>query len=104
LAKLTIVGGGIGGLIEGDDVGHPGWREHEVWRRRSLQLNRAGALDPPGATWRDRPCIDRGDGVWLVNDQVAAPGLLSEVTYAAAIHAVAACTVNRLRPTTRNPR
>jgi hypothetical protein len=35
----------------------------------------------------DRPAIDRGDGVFLCGDQVAAPGCLSEVSFASAIDA-----------------
>jgi hypothetical protein len=53
-----------------------------------------GAVDYPGSTWRDRPRIDRGQGVFVATDQSAAPGLLSEVSVAAALtaadHAVAA--------------
>ena len=41
---------------------------------------RSGALDMPGTTWRDRPAVDRGDGVFLAGDMVAAPGLLAEVS------------------------
>jgi hypothetical protein len=48
---------------------------------------RSGALDLPGATWRDRPAIDRGEGVYLCGDQVAAAGCLSEVSFASAIEA-----------------
>jgi hypothetical protein len=48
---------------------------------------RSGALDLPGTTWRDRPAIDRGDGVFLCGDQVAATGCLSEVSWASAIEA-----------------
>ena len=48
---------------------------------------RSGALDLPGTTWRDRPAIDRGDGIFLCGDQVAAPGCLSEVSLASAIEA-----------------
>ena len=43
---------------------------------------RTGPLDHPGKTWRDRPAVDRGDGVFLAGDMVAAPGLLSEVSWA----------------------
>ena len=38
-------------------------------------------------SWRDRPAIDRGDGVFLAGDMVAAPGLLSEVSWASAVEA-----------------
>ena len=48
---------------------------------------RSGALDMPGYSWRDRPAIDRGDSVFLAGDMVAAPGLLSEVSWASAIEA-----------------
>ena len=48
---------------------------------------RTGALDPPGKTWRDRPAIDRGDGVFLAGDMVAAPGCLSEIAWASAVEA-----------------
>lgn len=53
---------------------------------------RTGALDPPGATWRDRPAIDRGDGVFLAGDMVAAPGLLFEVGAASAVEAARLAT------------
>jgi hypothetical protein len=48
---------------------------------------RSGALDMPGTTWRDRPAVDRGDGVFLAGDMVAGPGLLSEVAWASAAEA-----------------
>jgi len=63
------------------------WRERETWRRRQVMDARSGALDLPGTTWRDRPAVDRGDGVFLVGDMVAAPGLLAEVSWASAIDA-----------------
>jgi len=69
------------------DVGFPGWRSREVWRRRSLVEDQSGALDLPGTTWRDRPAVDRGDGVFLCGDQVAAPGHLAEVSWASALEA-----------------
>jgi len=74
------------------DDGFPGWRANETWRRRSLAENSSGALDPPGSTWRDRPSIDQGDGVYLVGDMVAAPGLLSEVAHHSALHAARLAT------------
>lgn len=70
------------------DLGFPGWRERLVWRRDAMSNGRTGAVDLPGTTWRDRPAIDRGDGVYLAGDQVAAPGLLSEVSFNSAIEAV----------------
>jgi NAD(P)-binding Rossmann-like domain len=69
------------------DLGYPGWRGRQSWRRQGLATGRTGALDPPGRTWRDRPAIDRGDGVFLAGDMVAAPGLLSEVAFTSALHA-----------------
>ena len=58
-----------------------------TWKRRQVMDGRSGALDLPGTTWRDRPAIDRGDGIFLCGDQVAAPGCLSEVSFASAIEA-----------------
>jgi phytoene dehydrogenase-like protein len=69
------------------DASLPEWRERETWRRRQLMAGRTGALDPPGTTWRVRPAVDRGDGVFIAGDMVAAPGLLSEVAWASAIAA-----------------
>ncbi|RCH66001.1 FAD-dependent oxidoreductase [Streptomyces sp. SDr-06] len=63
------------------DAGFPAWRERTTWRREALATGRTGAVDPPGTTWRDRPAIDRGHGVYLAGDQVAAPGILSEVAF-----------------------
>jgi hypothetical protein len=63
------------------------WRERETWRRRQVMDSRSGALDLPGSTWRDRPAVDRGDGVYLAGDMVAAPGLLAEVSWASALEA-----------------
>ncbi|MFJ6726015.1 NAD(P)-binding protein [Streptomyces sp. NPDC091281] len=70
------------------DLGLPGWRERVTWRRAAVAAGRTGAVDPPGATWRDRPAVDRGDGVYLAGDQVAAPGVLSEVSFTSALTAV----------------
>lgn len=64
-----------------------GWRERVTWRRRQVMDGRTGALDLPGTTWRERPAIDRGDGVLLAGDMVAAPGLLSEVAWASGVQA-----------------
>ena len=65
------------------------WRERVTWRRRQVMDGRSGALDLPGTTWRDRPAVDRGEGVFLCGDQVAADGCLSEVSFASAIDASA---------------
>jgi putative NAD(P)-binding protein len=69
------------------DVSLPDWRERETWRRRQAMIGRTGPLDHPGKSWHDRPGIDRGDGVFLAGDMVAAPGLLSEVSWASAVEA-----------------
>lgn len=70
------------------DVGIPGWRARTTWRRDGIARARTGAVDLPGHTWRDRPRVDRGSDVYLVGDQVAAPGLLSEVSFTSAVQAV----------------
>jgi phytoene dehydrogenase-like protein len=69
------------------DASLPQWRERVTWRRRQVLDGRSGALDMPGTSWRDRPAVDRGDGVFLAGDMVAAPGLLSEVAWASALEA-----------------
>ncbi|MEV2247551.1 FAD-dependent oxidoreductase [Streptomyces sp. NPDC049970] len=69
------------------DLGFTGWRDRTTWRREALASGRTGAVDPPGTTWRDRPAVDRGDGILLAGDQVAAPGLLSEVSFNSGIEA-----------------
>ena len=69
------------------DQALPGWRERTTYRLQSLANARTGAVDFPGASWRDRPAIDRGSGVYLVGDRVAAPGLLSEVSLNSGVRA-----------------
>jgi phytoene dehydrogenase-like protein len=69
------------------DASFEDWRGRITWRRRQVMDGRSGALDLPGTTWRDRPAIDRGDGIFLCGDQVAADGCLSEVSFASAIRA-----------------
>ncbi|RKS07468.1 phytoene dehydrogenase-like protein [Nocardiopsis sp. Huas11] len=65
----------------------PDWRDRLTWRRDQVARDRTGAIDLPGRTWRDRPAVDRGDGVYLAGDGVAAPGLLSEVSVTSAVAA-----------------
>lgn len=77
------------------------WRERVTWRRRQIMDGRSGALDFPGKTWRDRPAIDRGEGVYLCGDQVAAPGCLSEVSFASAIEAGTLAVERNARGTLR---
>jgi NAD(P)-binding Rossmann-like domain len=69
------------------DASYGGWRERETWRRRQVMDGRTAALDPPGTTWRDRPAVQRSEGVYLAGDMVAAPGCLSEIAWASAIDA-----------------
>lgn len=70
------------------DLAFDGWRERVTWRRESVANGRTGAVDLPGTNWRDRPAVDRGGGVYLAGDQVAAPGVLSEVSFNSALTAV----------------
>ncbi|KQW16856.1 FAD-dependent oxidoreductase [Streptomyces sp. Root369] len=70
------------------DLAFDGWRERVTWRRESVANGRTGAVDLPGTNWRDRPAVDRGYGVYLAGDQVAAPGVLSEVSFNSALTAV----------------
>jgi phytoene dehydrogenase-like protein len=74
------------------DASFEGWRDRVTWRRRQVMDGRSGALDLPGTTWRDRPAIDRGEGIFLCGDQVAADGCLCEVSFASAIEAAAGAT------------
>ncbi|GAA0983970.1 FAD-dependent oxidoreductase [Nocardiopsis tropica] len=77
------------------DLALPRWRDRVTWRRDQVARGRTGALDLPGHTWRDRPAIDRGNGVYLAGDSVAAPGLLGEVAFTSAVAAVEAATGRR---------
>ena len=74
------------------DTAYTGWRDRQTWRRQLSLTGETGALDLPGTTWRDRPAGDRGDGVYIAGDMVAAPGLLSEVSHQSAVMAVARLT------------
>jgi len=58
-----------------------------VWQRSLILADATGAVDPPGATWRDRPAIEQGDDRFLAGDAVAAPGMLSEVAVNSGIDA-----------------
>ena len=84
---------GCAGLREGEDLESglarirsvldlsiPDWRSRCQWKRQGLSQG-AGAADPPGTTWRDRPAVSRGEDRWLVGDCVAAPGILCEVAF-----------------------
>jgi phytoene dehydrogenase-like protein len=70
------------------DLAFKGWRGRVTWRREAVANGRTGAVDLPGSSWRDRPAIDCGDGVYLAGDQVSAPGVLSEVSFNSALTAV----------------
>jgi phytoene dehydrogenase-like protein len=63
------------------DAAFGGWREACAWRHGALASDATGAVDVPGTTWRDRPAIEHGDGVFLAGDYVAAPGMLSEPSW-----------------------
>jgi hypothetical protein len=69
------------------DEAASGWRERVLWQRSLVLTDATGAVDPPGATWRDRPAIDQGDECFLAGDAVAAPGMLSEVAVNSGIDA-----------------
>jgi phytoene dehydrogenase-like protein len=69
------------------DRAYCGWRDRCVWQRRGVLEGRSGAVDLPGTTWRDRPAVERGEGVFLAGDMVAAPGLLGEVAWASGLRA-----------------
>ncbi|MEU2562519.1 NAD(P)-binding protein [Streptomyces longispororuber] len=88
LAPHESAADGVARAEELLDLGFRDWRERVTWRRSAVANGRTGAVDRPGTTWRDRPAVDRGDGVFLAGDQVAAPGLLSEVSFNSAIEAV----------------
>lgn len=82
------------------------WRARVTFRRRQLLDGRSGAVDLPGTSWRDRPAVDRGDGVFLCGDSVAAPGLLSDPAVTSALEAArGAVTAARGRqaPTVSGP-
>lgn len=72
------------------DLAFPSWRERLRWRREGIANGRSGAIDLPGYTWRDRPAIDRGDGVFLAGDMVAAPGMRGEIAVNSALAAAEA--------------
>lgn len=69
------------------DVVADGWRDRATWRRRAAVRQATGAVDLPGTTWRDRPAVAAGDGLWLAGDWVASPGHLAEVSCTSAVTA-----------------
>lgn len=80
------------------DLTTPGWQDRTLWRREGVSRGRTGALDLPGLSWRDRPAVDRGDGIYLVGDSVAAPGILAETSVNSGLRAAELAV--RARPTT----
>jgi len=83
------------------DAGLRDWRERVAFRRRQVLDAKTGALDLPGTSWRDRPAIDRGDGVLLCGDSVAASGLLSDPAVTSALEAARLAVAQAaLRPET----
>ena len=74
------------------DLALPAWRDRVVQRREGVAAGRSGALDLPGFTWRDRPAIERGGGVFLAGDLVAAPGMRGEVSINSALAAARLAT------------
>ncbi|MFC4604358.1 FAD-dependent oxidoreductase [Rhodococcus kronopolitis] len=72
------------------DLSVPDWRDRVTWQRTATAKGRTGAIDLPGETWRDRPAIDRGSGVYLAGDMVAAPGMRGEIAINSALQAAAA--------------
>jgi hypothetical protein len=91
-AQLGIAPGagaqaGLSRLEDAFDRAIPGWRASTLWSRGHVVAGSTGAVDPPGATWRDRPAVTQGDGRFLAGDAVAAPGMLSEVSVNSAVRA-----------------
>ncbi len=70
----------------------PDWTGRVTFQRTAVAKGRTGALDLPGQTWRDRPAIDRGDGVYLAGDMVAAPGMRGEISINSALTAARLAT------------
>jgi phytoene dehydrogenase-like protein len=70
------------------DQAFSGWRSDAAFVRRTAVAAPAVA-DLPGTSWEDRPPVAYRDGVFLAGDYVAAPGLLSEISYMSARRAAA---------------
>ncbi|OZC78375.1 FAD-dependent oxidoreductase [Rhodococcus sp. 15-649-1-2] len=70
----------------------PGYTHRTTFTRNGSARTRTGAVDLPGYTWRDRPSIHRGDGVYLVGDMVAAPGMRGEIAVNSALFAAQSIT------------
>ena len=85
------------------DLGFPAWRERVDWRRDAVAAGRSGALDLPGHTWRDRPAVERGGGVFLAGDLVAAPGMRAEVSINSGLLAARAALRHAAHRSARTP-
>lgn len=85
------------------DLAYPDWRDRVEWRRDAVAAGRSGALDLPGRTWRDRPAVERGGGVFLAGDLVAAPGMRAEVSINSGLRAAAAALRHLGSPVTGAP-
>lgn len=72
------------------DATAPGWADDVHWKRAYELSDGTGAVDLPGASWRDRPAVLRTRTLAVASDQSAAPGLLTEVAHNAVRSAVAA--------------
>jgi glycine/D-amino acid oxidase-like deaminating enzyme len=83
------------------DAAFADWRKDVVFRR-ATSVAAPGAIDAPGSRLDDRPNIGLRDAVFLAGDYVAAPGVLSEISFnsgcEAARRAIAAAD-DRVRPT-----
>ncbi|MBO2455665.1 NAD(P)-binding protein [Actinomadura barringtoniae] len=79
----------------------PNWSDRVTFQRTAIAKGRTGALDLPGQTWRDRPAIDRGNGIYLVGDMVAAPGMRGETSINSAVRAAALATTVTARVANR---
>ena len=75
--------GALGRIHAVLDDQFPSWRARLTWSHQGLFVG-ASPIDLPGTGWRDRPAVEQGGKVWLAGDCVAAPGLLSEVSFASA--------------------
>lgn len=74
------------------EIAYPDWRERTVFDRPYIVAS-PGARDPVGSSWHARPAIDRGDGVLLAGDWVAAEGFLAGVCFTSAA-AAAECVAH----------
>ncbi|AYF76406.1 FAD-dependent oxidoreductase [Nocardia yunnanensis] len=72
------------------DQAIPERADRTTFERTATAKGRTGALDLPGHTWRDRPAIARGNGIFLAGDMVAAPGMRGEIAINSGVFAAAA--------------